>query len=229
MESKPPIEAYKYVPKLRIKPKLSFNTKLDSPSSAKSLLNSTTSIKSNHHSSKHSAFILHQATSDKSLFIKPPKPQIKTQHSSYLTNFVFPSPPSAVVNTVLNLPEWTKSEIQEYPQVFYLSKNEKPLNDPSLNEVEGEIKVRVGDDIAYRYEVLGFLGKGTFGQVVKVMDHRDKVELAMKIVKNKQRYFEQAQLEIEVLSYLKSKHADTRHIVTFTSHFIFRRHMVTPI
>lgn len=229
MDVKQPIEAYKYVPKLRLKPKLSLNSLLESASSTKSLLNSTTCTKSNFHSSKHSAFILHQASSDKSIVIKHQKPIVKTPYSSYLTSLVFPSSPSEVVNAVPILPEWAKREIQDYPQVFFLSKYEKPLNDPTLNEVDGDIKVQVGDDIAYRYEVLGFLGRGTFGQVVKVMDHKDKVEMAMKIVKNKQRYFEQAQLEVEILNYLKVKHADGRNIVSFSINFLFRRHMVQSI
>lgn len=161
--------------------------------------------------------------------MKHPKPTVKTPYSTYLSSLVFPSSPSEVVNAIPCLPEWTKREIQEFPQIFFLSKYEKPLNDPAQNETDGEIKVQVGDDIAYRYEVLAFLGRGTFGQVVKVMDHKDKVEMAMKIVKNKQRYFEQAQLEVEILNYLKTKHADARNIVSFSLNFLFRRHMVLSI
>ena len=39
----------------------------------------------------------------------------------------------------------------------------------------------------YRYEVLEILGKGSFGQVVKVIDHKTGQHLAVKIIRNKKR------------------------------------------
>lgn len=41
------------------------------------------------------------------------------------------------------------------------------------------------DHIGYRYEVLQFLGKGSFGTALKCFDHKSNVEVAVKIVKNK--------------------------------------------
>jgi len=38
------------------------------------------------------------------------------------------------------------------------------------------------DHVAYRYEVLRMLGKGSFGQVVKVYDHREHISVALKMV-----------------------------------------------
>lgn len=40
-----------------------------------------------------------------------------------------------------------------------------------------------GDHILYWYEVLEELGKGAFGWVLKVFDHKEKEELALKILK----------------------------------------------
>jgi len=40
-----------------------------------------------------------------------------------------------------------------------------------------------GDHVGYRYEVLEELGKGAFGRVLKVFDHKDKEEIALKILK----------------------------------------------
>lgn len=43
------------------------------------------------------------------------------------------------------------------------------------------------DHIAYRYEVLDMIGKGSFGQVVKCLDHKNNELVALKIIRNKKR------------------------------------------
>lgn len=50
----------------------------------------------------------------------------------------------------------------------------------------------IHDHIGYRYEILGSLGKGSYGQVLKVFDHKKKQEMALKIIKNKQKFNKQA-------------------------------------
>ena len=47
------------------------------------------------------------------------------------------------------------------------------------------------DHIAYRYEVHRVLGKGSFGQVVHAYDHKLHVSVALKIVRNEQRFHRQ--------------------------------------
>lgn len=43
------------------------------------------------------------------------------------------------------------------------------------------------DHIAYRYEVLEMIGKGSFGQVAKCLDHKNNELVALKIIRNKKR------------------------------------------
>jgi dual specificity tyrosine-phosphorylation-regulated kinase 2/3/4 len=40
----------------------------------------------------------------------------------------------------------------------------------------------------YRYEIVGKLGKGSFGQVVKAFDHKNKEFVALKVIRNKKRF-----------------------------------------
>ena len=40
--------------------------------------------------------------------------------------------------------------------------------------------------------MLSKLGKGSFGQVVKVFDHKDQKEYALKIIRNKPKFYHQA-------------------------------------
>lgn len=44
------------------------------------------------------------------------------------------------------------------------------------------------DHIAYRFEVLEVIGKGSFGQVLKCLDHKNNELVAIKIIRNKKRY-----------------------------------------
>ena len=39
------------------------------------------------------------------------------------------------------------------------------------------------DHIAYRYEILKVIGKGSFGQVLKVYDHKTHQHVALKMVR----------------------------------------------
>ena len=54
---------------------------------------------------------------------------------------------------------------------------------------EQEYIVRYNEHIAYRYEVVKKLGKGSFGIVLRVFDHKNKEFVALKILKNKKRLY----------------------------------------
>ena len=45
----------------------------------------------------------------------------------------------------------------------------------------------MGDHLEYRYEIQEVLGKGSFGQVVKALDHKTEETVAIKIIRNKKR------------------------------------------
>ena len=45
------------------------------------------------------------------------------------------------------------------------------------------------DHIAYRYEIIETLGKGSFGQVLKCFDHKKKEYVAVKVIRSKKRSF----------------------------------------
>ena len=49
---------------------------------------------------------------------------------------------------------------------------------------KGDYKIITNDHIGYRYEIKSFLGKGSFGTALKCFDHKEGVEVAVKVVKN---------------------------------------------
>ena len=64
---------------------------------------------------------------------------------------------------------------------------------------KGDYNIVMGDHIAYRYEIVEFLGKGSFGTALRCIDHKEKREVAVKIVKNKKKYYYQASVELKIL------------------------------
>lgn len=52
----------------------------------------------------------------------------------------------------------------------------------------GDYQVVLKDHLCYRYEVLEFLGKGSFGQALKCYDYKTSEFVAVKIIRNKKRF-----------------------------------------
>lgn len=74
-----------------------------------------------------------------------------------------------------------------------------------FDDDKGDYRIVLHDHIYYRYEVLGLLGNGAFGQVMKVLDHKTGKNYALKIIRNRKRYHQQALVEHKILMYLKKK------------------------
>ncbi len=81
----------------------------------------------------------------------------------------------------------------------------KKENHKEMTKDDGGYVWSKGDHIAYRYEILDELGEGSFGQVFKCFDHKRKVQMAVKVVKDNEKYTKQARIEIKILNYIKVK------------------------
>ena len=68
------------------------------------------------------------------------------------------------------------------------SDNAKLINYGFDNDTQ-EYNIVMHEHIAYRYEVVKKLGKGSFGIVIRVFDHKTKEFVALKILKNKKRLY----------------------------------------
>lgn len=104
-----------------------------------------------------------------------------------------------------------KSEMQKFYQIKeklsaikvepVTSRQQKVQDDP-----DGHLIYKESDVVLERYEVVKTLGEGTFGKVVECRDlHRDREAVAVKIIKNIDKYREAAKLEINVLLKIKEK------------------------
>ncbi|KFP58064.1 Dual specificity protein kinase CLK1, partial [Cariama cristata] len=88
----------------------------------------------------------------------------------------------------------------------YAQKSHRRKRSSSVEDDEkGHLICQSGDVLSARYEIVATLGQGTFGKVVECIDHRaEGRHVAVKIVKNVQRYSEEAHEEIRVLEHLNA-------------------------
>jgi dual specificity tyrosine-phosphorylation-regulated kinase 2/3/4 len=91
--------------------------------------------------------------------------------------------------------DYEKTEILDYQQIYFFGVQvQKVQGKPGKNhnfgydDEEGDYNVVLGDHLAYRFEVLDFLGKGSFGQALKCKDHKTGELVAVKIIRNKEKF-----------------------------------------
>ncbi|KAM4805685.1 dual specificity protein kinase CLK2 isoform 6-T6 [Urocitellus parryii] len=95
------------------------------------------------------------------------------------------------------------------------------------DDAEGHLIYHVGDWLQERYEIVSTLGEGTFGRVVQCVDHRrGGARVALKIIKNVEKYKEAARLEINVLEKINEKDPDNKNLcVQMFDWFDYHGHM----
>lgn len=82
-------------------------------------------------------------------------------------------------------------------------------------------------DTQRRYIVKDILGQGTFGQVAKCWVAETNSFVAVKIIKNQPAYYQQALVEVSILTTLNKKFdpEDKHHIVRIYDYFVYQRHL----
>ncbi|KAI0371800.1 hypothetical protein BV20DRAFT_1016674 [Pilatotrama ljubarskyi] len=179
---------------------------------------------------------------------------IKRQHAKKLQNGAsqedldamlrFPEPiapatamsPQAVLKSdqARWLSEYERKEIFEFDRIYYIgARSEKKMatldnstNNYGYDDERGDYLVVNHDHLAYRYEVIDTLGKGSFGQVLHCRDHGTGESVAIKIIRNKKRFHHQALVEIKILENLRKWDAEEKHhVIKMTEHFYFRGHL----
>ncbi|OMJ76167.1 hypothetical protein SteCoe_24501 [Stentor coeruleus] len=157
-------------------------------------------------------------------------PNIMPTGQNEIKNFL--SPKMALTYFKAELTEYEKTEILDYTEVFYIGKLFNKIR-PDISELNfgfdderGDYLLVAGDHIGYRYEIIKMLGKGNFGQVALCEDHKRKEKIALKIVRNKKRFNQQATVEIKILQTLRENDIEGRnHVVKIKNYFMFRKHI----
>ncbi|CBZ30734.1 protein kinase-like protein [Leishmania mexicana MHOM/GT/2001/U1103] len=142
-----------------------------------------------------------------------------------------PTPPS-----LRFLTSYEEEEVKDYLPSVYFSGTEQCKKIHGVRGTEKNdgyddgnfhYRVVVGDHLLYRYEVVKVLGQGTFGVVVRALDHKHHRLVAVKVIKNKPNYTKQAREEIKTLELLNRDDPDDEaNIVRLLGSHIFRRHYI---
>ena len=131
------------------------------------------------------------------------------------------------------LSAYEHQEITNYNHIYFVGQHAKKrqavpggANNCGFDDESGSYQVVAHDHVAYRYEILKVLGKGSFGQVLKAFDHKTQQHVALKMVRNEKRFHKQAVEEIRILEHLRKQDREGNHnIVHLTEHFNFRNHV----
>ncbi|XP_023292770.2 serine/threonine-protein kinase Doa isoform X2 [Lucilia cuprina] len=103
------------------------------------------------------------------------------------------------------------------------SKTAKPV---IQDDADGHLIYHSGDILHHRYKIMATLGEGTFGRVVKVKDMERDFCMALKIIKNVEKYREAAKLEINALEKIAQKDPNCEHLcVKMIDWFDYHGHM----
>lgn len=143
------------------------------------------------------------------------------------------TPEMAVKQFRSKLTPFELTEIMNYTRIYFVGHNAKKrpgipgsANNSGYDDEQGSYLHTAHDHVAYRYEVLKMLGKGSFGQVVKAFDHKLNMFIGLKMVRNERRFTKQAAEEIRILELLRSQDLDSsRNVVHLLENFVFRDHV----
>ncbi|KAI4466147.1 dual specificity protein kinase [Holotrichia oblita] len=131
------------------------------------------------------------------------------------------------------LTEYEKTEIEKYPKIWYLGLDACKIHgehggsqNGGFDDDSGSYNKVLHDHIGYRYEILEVIGKGSFGQVIRALDHMTNQHVAIKIIRNKKRFHHQALVEVRILDHLRKRDKEGLHnVIHMQEYFYFRNHL----
>ncbi|CAG9788114.1 unnamed protein product [Diatraea saccharalis] len=119
-----------------------------------------------------------------------------------------------------------KRRAQQYLGEDGSHKKERKLYNDGYDDDNHDYIIKQGEKFLDRYEISSPIGKGSFGQVVKAYDHEEQCQVAIKIIKNKKPFLNQAQIEVRLLEMMNRADAENKYyIVKLKRHFMWRKHL----
>ncbi|UJR34379.1 hypothetical protein I4U23_021787 [Adineta vaga] len=114
----------------------------------------------------------------------------------------------------------TNQKKRKHCETLNIKSTTNSTNDGDYQLVQNEILYSMTNS----YEVLEYLGRGTFGQVVKCWKKGTNEVVAIKILKNHPSYARQGQIEVSILSRLGQENADQFNLVRAYEVFTHKNH-----
>nr|CAH0098639.1 unnamed protein product [Daphnia galeata] len=89
------------------------------------------------------------------------------------------------------LTAYERLEIEHYPEIWFLGLDARKIHgeegapqNGGYDDENGSYHKVMHDHVAFRYEILEVIGKGSFGQVIRALDHKTGQQVAIKIIRN---------------------------------------------
>lgn len=102
----------------------------------------------------------------------------------------------------------------------------KPSPPLRVDDQDGHYTFDLGENLSSRYKILSKMGEGTFGRVLECWDRLHQEYVAIKIVRNIDKYRHAAMIELEVLNTLeRNDPAGQKNCVPLREWFDYRGHV----
>ncbi|EGW32568.1 uncharacterized protein SPAPADRAFT_51112 [Spathaspora passalidarum NRRL Y-27907] len=99
-------------------------------------------------------------------------------------------------------------------------------NLPPCDDENGHYIIKINEPFANRFIIIKLLGQGTFGKVVQCFDKVNREHVAIKIIRNIQKYRDAAKIELRILSTLKKfDNKNANHCIHLRECFDYRGHI----
>lgn len=150
----------------------------------------------------------------------PPGPPKKKQKTTKAKEKVEEEPLFRTCHEICRpgIPAETERRELEYPDRF------SPAH--RLDDEAGYYSYVCGENLSPRYKILSKLGEGTFGMVLECWDRTLKDYVAIKVIRNIDKYRRAALVELEVLNTLQKNDTEgRRHCISLRSWFDYRGHI----
>ncbi|XP_075927227.1 dual specificity tyrosine-phosphorylation-regulated kinase 2-like [Petromyzon marinus] len=118
-------------------------------------------------------------------------------------------------------------EIMKFNEVFYFkirSEHNGTRND-GYDDVNDHYIPITDEHVVYRFQVLNVVGTGSFGQVLRCLDHKTKREVAIKVLElTSSETIEECEMEVQILNALQSEDEENNYIIRLFEFLMFRNH-----
>ncbi|KAK6462138.1 kinase-like domain-containing protein [Scheffersomyces coipomensis] len=166
--------------------------------------------------------------------------------ASTATNISTDLSPSTFSNTPFPLKKQRTNSLPQLPQAkcfYHKLPNNYILQTPKLGNIKanviphdhdlppcddenGHYIIKLQENFAKRFTVIKLLGQGTFGKVVQCYDKVNRENVAIKIIRNIQKYRDAAKIELRILSTLKKfDNRNVNHCIHLRECFDYRGHI----
>ena len=121
-----------------------------------------------------------------------------------------------------------REEIRQYETIYFVRQLPISPNAKTARHVD-VFPFAVSTHIAFRYEQIEIMGKGTYGIVIKCYDHKEHKFVSLKILHASTNNTKQLQMETEILQLMTQSEQDPegkKHVITLMDKFTYRGYTV---